>query len=70
MSIDHLTPDCTGRWEPERSRKRSPWRCRVCTAEHPDTPLTRIAAVRENLMGTLLRLLAADGHALLFRDAE
>ncbi len=68
MSIEHLTPDCTGRWERDRSRRRGPWRCSVCGLEHPETPLTRIAAVRENLLGTLLRILEAGGRTLRIRD--
>jgi len=63
MCIEHLTPDCTGRWERDFSRTRGPWRCGVCAAEHPETPLTGIAAVRENLLGTLLRILEMDGRA-------
>jgi len=70
MDVDHLTPDCTGRWEPDRSRRRGPWRCSVCEVEYPGTPLTRISAVRENLLGTLLRLLEADGRTLRIRDPE
>jgi hypothetical protein len=62
MRIEHLTPDCTGQWEHGRSDGLGSWRCRACAMEYPDTPLARIAAVRENLLGILLRMLEAHGR--------
>lgn len=55
--LDHAHPDCTGRWR----REGALWRCDRCSAGHPAGPGVAAAAIRENVLGILLRHLAFQG---------
>ncbi len=62
MDLDHRTPECTGDWEREPHGSFIHWRCSECHALHYGSPDVRKAAVRENTMGKVLKVLANLGQ--------
>ena len=60
MELEHRGPDCTGVWRPEQQGLR--WRCSECHKAYPGAPEVRAAAVRENAIGKLMRVLARLGQ--------
>ena len=65
MSLDHQEPNCTGRWAVRTTGGWIYWRCRGCRAVAEDTQQNHEAAVMENLMGSQLTQLTAEGRELL-----
>ena len=61
MALNHHTADCTGRWRKEEMGGGRFWRCEQCFAAVYDSDLVALAAIRENLLGTILLALTDAG---------
>ena len=62
MDLDHRTPACTGEWQREPHGGVVHWRCSECHALYYGAPGVGAAALRENTMGKVLKVLAGMGQ--------
>ena len=61
----HRFPECTGRWNLETAAFRLYWICTRCGATGLDTTENLQSAITENLAGSWLADLTAQGKSLL-----
>ena len=62
MDLDHRTYQCAGEWQREPHGGFVHWRCSEFHKLYYGAPDVRYAALRENALGTSLKLLASEGQ--------
>ena len=62
MDLDHRTDECAGEWQREPHGGFVHWRCSECHKLHYGAPDVGAAALRENTMGKVMKVLARMGQ--------